>query len=155
MAPQGSKRSVRANHRAATSGMGVHFTSPLKARDKRKKVLALGLGHAARLAEARGRLEARLERRPIPTATSDASPHVPQPSINSDTHPQPDNEGWINEYDPHFETPEPPHPASCQYSGAQTALYLMGLATTTPRGTLLQLLRVHARTRTLDDTSAN
>ncbi|KAJ7267550.1 hypothetical protein B0H12DRAFT_1067979 [Mycena haematopus] len=41
MAPQEFERSVDANHRAATSGMGVHSTSPLKARDKRKEASVL------------------------------------------------------------------------------------------------------------------
>ncbi|KAJ7265973.1 hypothetical protein B0H12DRAFT_1100359 [Mycena haematopus] len=109
MAPQGSKRSVRATQRAATSGMGVHFTSPLKQRDKRKKVAVLGLAHAAKLAEALSRLQARLARQPV---ASDASPLVSGPSLDSNLHSQPENEPeneeWIDDFDPHPLHPNPP-----------------------------------------------
>ncbi|KAJ6578348.1 hypothetical protein B0H19DRAFT_1253593 [Mycena capillaripes] len=62
MAPSGAKRSARANEPAPQGGMGHHFTSPLKARDKRKQKPVLTLGQAMRLSNARARLRARFNK---------------------------------------------------------------------------------------------
>ncbi|KAF7354322.1 hypothetical protein MVEN_01120600 [Mycena venus] len=75
MAP-GSKRSVRANQPAAHTGLGIHFKSPLKQCDRRKKSIAQGLGRVQRTTAAQQDLDALLRREPGSSA-QDAVPTVP------------------------------------------------------------------------------
>jgi hypothetical protein len=102
MAPSGPKRSVRANQPAAQRGMGVHFTSPLKRADTRKKHVARGLGHAMKVAELRSRLEARLLGDPIPLDGPPSSTDAPSPQLNPEVEPQSNGDAngdaeWIDD----------------------------------------------------------
>lgn len=98
MAPPGAKRSVRANEPAPRGKMGRHFTSPLKAGDTRKRKPALALGHAMKLAEARDRLNTRLNKAPhhprLAPESSSPGPSPPSPPIKSQ--PGGDME-WVDE----------------------------------------------------------
>ncbi|KAJ7828627.1 hypothetical protein B0H13DRAFT_1916981 [Mycena leptocephala] len=115
MAPRGQKRSVRASQPAARSGMGVHFTSPLKHGDTRKSRAAKGLGHAMRLAEVRSRLATRLRGEPIQTDVdmppSSPATLAPQPDLHTEPQHDGDTE-WIDaEAPPALPPPLPAGPA--------------------------------------------
>lgn len=80
--PTGVMRSIRHSQAAATSGPGIHHTSPLKSRDQRKKKQALGLG-PARKTKAAQDLRTRLAALLNPSA---ASSSTTQPSSNETDH---------------------------------------------------------------------
>ncbi|KAJ7735882.1 hypothetical protein B0H14DRAFT_2639072 [Mycena olivaceomarginata] len=67
----GRKRSVRASQPAARSGPGIHFLSPLKARDTRKKRTVTGVGRAQTITALRSRLHALLDGEAGPSTTPD------------------------------------------------------------------------------------
>ncbi|KAF7371589.1 CxC1 domain-containing protein [Mycena venus] len=116
MVLSGPKQSRRANHTASRSGFGAHFTSPVKHGDTRKKAVPLPLGHAMRLADARSRLKARLNKEPAPSTRFDASPPPVDPSL--DSQPNRDEEWvdeqaqWVDEQAPRIAPDPPPPPAN-------------------------------------------
>ncbi|KAJ7924775.1 hypothetical protein B0H13DRAFT_1863641 [Mycena leptocephala] len=111
----GHKRSVRANQPVARGGIGTHFESPVKARDKRKKQLICGLDRAQRASTARLELEALLRREPVPSA-QDMPQVVPvHEATGSDTN----MADWVDVEDPSFAPSAPPPPREPTESTAQ------------------------------------
>ncbi|KAJ7503029.1 hypothetical protein B0H11DRAFT_2188131 [Mycena galericulata] len=56
--PPGIKRSSRSQQIASKTGPGVHHTSPLEPRDKRKNRIVVPIGHDAKIKHLRARLDA-------------------------------------------------------------------------------------------------
>jgi hypothetical protein len=114
----GGKRSVRASQPAARSGLGTHFKSPLKQRDKRKSRAVQGLGRAQRTEAARQDLDALLRRAPVPRprdAVSDVLPDVP---VDGATDLDTDMADWIDS-DPSPVPSSPSRPRHPTGSSAQ------------------------------------
>ncbi|KAK7064632.1 hypothetical protein R3P38DRAFT_2492092 [Favolaschia claudopus] len=65
-----AKRSIRAYHPAAVSGLGTHHKSPIKARDTRKKRVVNGSGRAREAIAAAQRLDAILHGGGLPSTSS-------------------------------------------------------------------------------------
>ncbi|KAK7008079.1 hypothetical protein R3P38DRAFT_3593313 [Favolaschia claudopus] len=81
---EGIKRSVRAHQAASSSGLGSHFTSPVKSNDSRKKRKVTDLGAAQRHARVSDKLDALL-RGETPSRPPAAAPGpIPDASTNPD-----------------------------------------------------------------------
>jgi hypothetical protein len=103
----GYKRSVRANQPVAHGGPGIHFQSPLKRGDRRKKQVVRGVGRAQRTLAARLQFEALLRRETVSNARN-AAPTVPgDEATGSDAN----MADWIDVEEPLF-VPLPPSPPS-------------------------------------------
>ncbi|KAJ7360845.1 hypothetical protein DFH08DRAFT_1031198 [Mycena albidolilacea] len=104
----GRKRSVRASQPAARSGPGIHFLSPLKARDTRKKRTVTGVGRAQTITALRSRLHALLDGEAGPSTT----PDLPVDLVDSSGDTQ--MEDWIDM--------EPPTPAPAPISAPRPSV---------------------------------
>lgn len=104
----GRKRSVRASQPAARSGPGIHFLSPLKARDTRKKRTVTRVGRAQTITALRSRLHALLDGEAGPSTT----PDLPVDLVDSSGDTQ--MEDWIDM--------EPPTPAPAPISAPRPSV---------------------------------
>lgn len=101
----GHKRSVRAQQPVAHSGLGIHFKSPLKRRDQRKKQPVRGVGREHLLADARQRLDALLRREPLPSAADASLPIPTDGTADTDA----DMADWVDS-EPLLDPPSAPSP---------------------------------------------
>ncbi|KAJ7432748.1 hypothetical protein B0H11DRAFT_2378694, partial [Mycena galericulata] len=86
--PPGFKRSSRSHQIASKTGPGIHYTSPLKPRDKRKKSIIEPIGRAEEIEKLRARLDALRNRAKADKNTDDIEMSEPGPA--------PDPE-WVDE----------------------------------------------------------
>ncbi|KAJ7433997.1 hypothetical protein B0H11DRAFT_1938988 [Mycena galericulata] len=89
--PAGFKRSSRSRQIASKTGPGVHYTSPLKPRDKRKKRVIEPIGRPEKIENLRARLDA-LRNRPADNSKDDNTDDIEM----SEPGPAPDSE-WVDE----------------------------------------------------------
>ncbi|KAK7005995.1 hypothetical protein R3P38DRAFT_2556384 [Favolaschia claudopus] len=113
------KRSTRANQPAAASGLGTHYTSPIKARNRRKQKVVKGLGQAQKTAAAALRLHAILHGDDPPSASPPALDHPMDLGNDQDV----EMNGWEDEEV--IVTPSaasaPPRPPLPQHSDTEAA----------------------------------
>ncbi|KAJ7503050.1 hypothetical protein B0H11DRAFT_2361042 [Mycena galericulata] len=89
--PAGFKRSSRSHQIASKTGPGVHYTSPLKPRDKRKNRVIEPIGRPEKIENLRARLDA-LRNRPADNNKDDNTDDIEM----SEPGPAPDSE-WVDE----------------------------------------------------------
>ncbi|KAK6992439.1 hypothetical protein R3P38DRAFT_3330946 [Favolaschia claudopus] len=106
--PKGPKRSTRANQPATAAGPGVHYTSPIKARGRRRKGVVKGLGQSQEAAAAAQLLYAFMRDDDPPDAPPPL-PDQPMDLVDGSDAPDVNMDGWIDE-EPAVEPPAPSIP---------------------------------------------
>ncbi|KAK6992139.1 hypothetical protein R3P38DRAFT_3409057 [Favolaschia claudopus] len=103
-----TKRSTRAKQPAALAGLGIHYKSPIKPRDTRKRGLVQGFGHAHTSAAAFDQLDALLRGDDPPSA----APIAPSNVLHTDEGLDTPEDAWMDVDPPPapFVAPPPPAP---------------------------------------------